>query len=263
MKFPHQLLLKFVGLAEEPPPFTPATPGPPPMMTRARRKVDRGFDEELTLRAKTLLKGRRGLRPLAEKLVVTWNGRLLTTAGTANPRKAEIELNPRLQDLGSFAIIDRVLRHELAHLVAVHRAGRRKIAAHGPEWKEACAELGIPGESRCHNLPLPGRKVTYRYAYRCQHCGHILKRVKPLTRNSACYECCRNHNGGRYDVRFRYWPVAYLPSEDRVLPGSAPHPLHQRAAAHAAALEIRRERARRLAELRDRCLTRLRSWRAK
>ena len=63
-----------------------------------------------------------------------------------------ISLNPRLCEHGADEI-DRTLRHELAHLLAQFRAGRRRILPHGAEWREACRDLGIADEKRCHTLP--------------------------------------------------------------------------------------------------------------
>ena len=80
----------------------------------------------------------------------------------------------------------------------------------GPKAKEAeafaarlGAELGLPGEKRCHDLPLPRRKLERRHVYRCPHCKLEVPRVKPLRRKSACLACCRAHAGGSYDERFR------------------------------------------------------------
>ena len=126
-----------------------------------------------------------------------------STAGTAFPAKALICLNPRLRDFGD-ADIDRTLRHELAHLLAHQRAGRHRIAPHGPEWRRACADLGIADEARCHTLPLPRRPMTARHFYRCPHCAVELQRVRPLRGKSACLACCRRHNGGRYADKFRF-----------------------------------------------------------
>ena len=36
--------------------------------------------------------------------------------------------------------VDRTLRHELAHLLAQWRVGRRRIAPHGKEWRQACRD---------------------------------------------------------------------------------------------------------------------------
>ncbi len=143
-----------------------------------------------------------GCHQLADRLEIRWNFRMRSTAGTAFAGRALITLNPRLLEFGK-AEVTRTLLHELAHLLAHHRAGRHRIAAHGVEWQQACAELGLPGEKRCHDLPLPRRKLERRHVYRCPHCRLEVPRVKPLRRKSACLACCRAHAGGRYDERFR------------------------------------------------------------
>ena len=155
--------------------------------------------------ARTLLR-EVGCTALAGKVVVRWNSRMRSTAGTAFPVKALVHLNPRLREFGD-AEIDRTLRHELAHLLAHHRAGRRRIAAHGPEWRLACIVLGLPDEKRCHDLPLPRLKMRATLCYRCLHCGIEVARVRPIRRKSACLNCCRAHNRGRYDDRFRFVKV--------------------------------------------------------
>ena len=69
-----------------------------------------------------------------------------STAGMAYPRRSLVTLNPRLREFGDEEV-DRTLRHELAHLLAHHRAGRRRIAPHGPEWARACRDLGLATKS--------------------------------------------------------------------------------------------------------------------
>ena len=159
-------------------------------------------DDPWQEKARALLRG-IGCPALADQVVVHWNSRMRSTAGTAFPAKALVHLNPRLREFGD-AEIDRTLRHELAHLLAHHRAGRRRIAAHGREWRAACIALGLHDEKRCHDLPLPRRKLRARHRYRCRHCGFEIARVRPIRRKSACLTCCRAHNRGRYDERFRF-----------------------------------------------------------
>jgi predicted SprT family Zn-dependent metalloprotease len=134
-----------------------------------------------------------------------------STAGTAWAGKSLIVLNPRLRGFGDQEV-ERTLRHELAHLLAHARAGRRRISPHGLEWQKACADLGLPGEQRCHSLPLPRREMERRHAYRCPGCNVTLTRVRPLRRKTACLACCRAHNGGRYDERYRFAKVAASPA---------------------------------------------------
>ena len=144
-----------------------------------------------------------GAAALAERVRVEWNARMRTTAGLAFPGRSLVRLNPKLREFGD-AEIRRTLLHELAHLLAHERAGRRRIAPHGAEWRRACSDLGLPDEKRTHDLPLPRRTITRRHHYRCPACGTAIARVKPLRRGSACLSCCRAHNRGRYDARFRF-----------------------------------------------------------
>lgn len=138
----------------------------------------------------------------ASKLVrVHWNRRLHSTAGFARYPSWQIELNPRLKEFEGQ--VERTLKHELAHLIAYHRAGRRRIKPHGPEWRQACADLGIADEKAHHHLPLPRRQVAKNLVYTCAHCGTEVHRMRKFRRPSACLACCRTHNGGRYDERFR------------------------------------------------------------
>jgi hypothetical protein len=93
-------------------------------------------------------------------------------------------------------------------LIAYERNSRRRIAPHGPEWQLACADLGIPGECAYHDLPLPSRKFRHKFLYQCRHCRTEWKRMRPLRCAVACYDCCRKHNGGVYDERYRMVKMA-------------------------------------------------------
>ena len=160
-----------------------------------------GRDPALESIARALLL-EHGATALAAQIHVEWTTRLRSAAGRAEYGKARICLNSRLSAHGD-AEIDRTLRHELAHLLAQARAGRRRIAPHGAEWRRACADLGIAGEPRCHSLPFPIRRQKRRYVYACPHCRRDFPRTRPLRRASACLACCRAHNRGCYDQRFR------------------------------------------------------------
>lgn len=162
-------------------------------------------EQTLTTRAVMLLVG-LGLEAIAPRVTVRWNRRMRTAAGRAYYEAFRIELNPGLLTLPGVdgnAEVDRTLRHELAHLIAHHRAGGRRIEPHGDEWRRACADLGIPGEARCHTLPFQSRRLTKKLIYGCPACGSEIHRVRRFRVAVACYDCCRRENGGRYDDRFR------------------------------------------------------------
>jgi SprT protein len=160
-----------------------------------------GRDRALEMVAHDLLL-RHGAGELANRVRVEWSPRLRTAAGRAESGSARILLNRRLGAHGATEI-DLTLRHELAHLLAQFRAGRRRIAPHGAEWRQACADLDIPGEARCHSLPFPIQRRKRRYLYICPHCQRGFPRTRPLRRTSACLTCCRAFTRGRYDQRFK------------------------------------------------------------
>jgi len=177
-------------------------PGPK-SRSRARRELRR--DPMLEEVARVLLR-QVGCRKLAAQISVCWNPRMRTTAGLACYTSKSIILNPRLIEV-SAAEVQRTLRHELAHFVAQHLAGRRRIAPHGEEWKEACRMLGIGDEARCHQLPFKTRKMQRRFFYGCPECSTVVARVHAMKRQMACIRCCRKFNGGRYHPRFRFLPI--------------------------------------------------------
>lgn len=146
----------------------------------------------------------RGIDPeLASSVRAGWNHRMRTTAGIALLSTKEIWLNPALREI-SEAEVGRTLLHELAHLLAQHRNGRRRLRPHGSEWRVACRDLGIPDESRTHRFPFQGRRLRRRYRLECPSCGLVYKRVRPPKRRLACLACCRAHHGGLYSEKFRF-----------------------------------------------------------
>jgi SprT protein len=150
--------------------------------------------------ARTLIR-QLGAVKLAREVRVEWNSHMQTGAGRADYHSGLISLNPQL--VHHPAEIDRTLRHELAHILAQWRARRRRILPHGVEWQQACRDLGISGEKRCHSLPFPAKRLAHRYLYRCPNCQRDFPRVRRIKRAVACLACCRKHNGGDFDVRFR------------------------------------------------------------
>lgn len=140
---------------------------------------------------------------LAERVKVVWNPRMRTSAGLASYQRWEVILNPELKKI-SEAEVEKTLRHELAHLLARDRSGRKRIAPHGDEWRQACVDLGIPNESRTHELPFVRHSQQRKFFYRCPSCKETLSRVRKPRRKIACLACCRKYAGGKYEERFRF-----------------------------------------------------------
>lgn len=140
---------------------------------------------------------------LASKVITGWNPRMRTTAGVAIASRWEIWLNPALKEISADEV-ERTLLHELAHLLASHRHGRRRLVPHGPEWRLACRDLGIPEEGRTHQLPFKSRVMRRRYRLHCPSCGESHDRVRRPRGLVACLGCCRLHNRGLYHERYRF-----------------------------------------------------------
>ena len=183
-------------ISPPPPPFASVTSDSEPELPSAKTMTEQCRKWAATL----------GLTKLSRRVYVEWNHRMRTAAGRAHYRDARIELNPALIDLPGVdgpGEIDRTLRHELAHLIAHTRAKGRRIQPHGAEWQQACADLGIPDENRCHTLPFEPRRVKRKFLYQCPECASEVPRVRKFRRPVACYACCKMHSHGRYDARFR------------------------------------------------------------
>jgi len=159
-----------------------------------------GRDATIEQLAGDLLRA-HGADRIANEIRVEWNSRLKSSAGRADYREKLISLNPQLHEHPHE--IDRTFRHELAHLLAQFRAGRRHILPHGREWRVACVDFGIGDEKRCHNLPFPFIERARRFLYKCPNCKRDFPRVRKIRRAIACLACCRAHNGGEFDPRFR------------------------------------------------------------
>jgi predicted SprT family Zn-dependent metalloprotease len=181
--------------------------------TRFRVSVDsqvappRGRDLDLERKARELLRSLGG-SAIADAVSVIWSARLRTAAGRADYAGKLITLNPRLLGHGPEEV-DRTFRHELAHLLAHARAGRRRIQPHGAEWRQACEDLGIRGEARCHSLPFLVQRRARPFLYRCPNCARDFPRSRRVRRGLACLACCRRYNQGRYDRRFQLRLVAF------------------------------------------------------
>jgi predicted SprT family Zn-dependent metalloprotease len=161
-------------------------------------------DVDLQQTARELLRA-NGAARIAAEVRIEWTSRLKTSAGRADYSRKFISLNQRLFEFP--AEIDRTLRHEVAHILAQFRAGRRRILPHGVEWQQACRDLGIAGEERCHTLPFPATRYAPRFIYYCPNCRCDFRRVRKIKGAVACLACCRKHNGGEFDARFRLTPL--------------------------------------------------------
>jgi predicted SprT family Zn-dependent metalloprotease len=91
--------------------------------------------------------------------------------------------------------IEDTILHEIAHALEWER---HQGKGHSSRWKAICREIGARPE-RCGSYKMP----QGRFEYRCPVCGYGFFQHKRSTKNAACGHCCKSHNNGKYDARFK------------------------------------------------------------
>src|SRR5262245_54817128 len=81
--------------------------------------------------------------------------------------------------------MESTLKHEYAHLLAVHRHGKR-AAGHGRWWREAMRELGCEPTVR-HDYAVERNGRRQEVGYRCKRCGALITRGRRLARGRRYY----------------------------------------------------------------------------
>lgn len=144
-----------------------------------------------------------------------WSRRLTRAAGNIDVRRRIIKLSvplliesfqgtlfgPSFQicgvDCDSYeTALREILKHEMIHLW-LHERGRP--SGHTAEFRAKARAIGQPKTRHAIALPLPKRG----WIYVCVHCGHEFTRRRRYGRAVACGRCCKTHNGGKFDERFR------------------------------------------------------------
>jgi len=135
---------------------------------------------------------------------VELSNRMTSSAGRCYPDSGVIRIATLYhRDHGMDATL-LVLKHELAHWAARWRFGRR-IAPHGPEFRDVAEELDQRITVTCP--PFAHRERAERQTTRpvwymaCPRCSRMYRRRR--RDKVACRFCCDANAGGRYDRRFR------------------------------------------------------------
>ncbi|MBX3118117.1 MAG: SprT-like domain-containing protein [Fimbriimonadaceae bacterium] len=113
--------------------------------------------------------------PMGYRPTVAWK-KLRVTAGLAHTSEGKISLSSILLD--SLEKVERTLKHEYAHLLAVARHGRR-ATGHGKAWRQAMSDLGEAPEIY-HRYPAKRNQSRQRVGYVCGKCGITIVRKRKL-----------------------------------------------------------------------------------
>lgn len=147
---------------------------------------------------------------------IAWTRALTRTAGNIDVRKRQIGLSvPLLIDAfrsdslfgpeysicgvtcsTSEEAIREILKHEMIHLWLFEKGLPH---GHTPAFRAKERQIGQPRTR--HQIALPAPKSGWQYS--CSVCGDNFTRRRRYGRPVACLRCCKKHNHGRYDVRFK------------------------------------------------------------
>ena len=92
--------------------------------------------------------------------------------------------------------LEEILKHEMIHLW-LHERGLP--SGHTAMFRLKARQIGQP-KTR-HNIARPLPKSGW--IYRCARCDAQITRRRRFGRPVACAICCKSHNGGNFDARFR------------------------------------------------------------
>ena len=100
------------------------------------------------------------------------------------------------------SIKDTIL-HEIAHALAGIHNGHNHV------WKRVALQIGCNAQ-RCYDDSSfkQGAKEALiaqsKYTLTCPNCGKKRPAHRKHKRISACGECCKKYNGGKYDEKFKW-----------------------------------------------------------
>lgn len=142
--------------------------------------------------------------------ILTTNSRLRSSAGRFIPGSRKyFDLQSPIIEIAQYLCelddaprwVEDTMGHEMIHywLWVRHRP-----YGHTPEFWRKMEEMGV---SRYNHAPV---RRAYRHLYRCSACSKEFRTFRRLAQNLACVDCCKKHNNGKYDERFRIEWVEFL-----------------------------------------------------
>lgn len=130
-----------------------------------------------------------------------WNRRMRTTAGRFQPgnRKQVRSIidvaSYLLEEPNGLDLVRDTVGHEMIHYWLW---SRRKKYGHTEEFYQKMNEMGV---SRYNPVP---RRRPHKYLYRCPQCQESFPARRRL-KSVACLACCKKHNDGYFDRKFKLY----------------------------------------------------------
>jgi len=94
--------------------------------------------------------------------------------------------------------------------LAIHECCHIRHRNHGRFFKNLCQSYGTVSNHTAHRKDVKVPEPKKYYLYRCDGCGKEIKNMKYTNKGSACINCCKKYNNGRYDEKYRFKLVRYV-----------------------------------------------------
>lgn len=140
---------------------------------------------------------------IVSRVEIQFSDRMRSCLGRCLPSRGIVRLNRRLLRVEP-ALVEEVICHEVAHVVAFERHGRR-CRPHGPEWAALMRSAGFQPHVRARLGPelqlllLAPRKVRNVYEHRCPICRIMRVARRPVSR-WRCVACATAGRTGRLTI---------------------------------------------------------------
>tara|TARA_R110000851_G_scaffold263324_1_gene415808 strand:+ start:508 stop:1107 length:600 start_codon:yes stop_codon:yes gene_type:complete len=120
--------------------------------------------------------------------------------GLCSSRSKTIFLSKWLfnQNLDKGVKFEDTIRHEIAHAIDY---SIRRTSDHSKIWVMIALEVLCNGE-RCYSSNDIKVTKTTKYTLICDSCKEESPSHKKKKRRSACGDCCRKHNFGRFSIKY-------------------------------------------------------------
>ena len=139
-----------------------------------------------------------GIPDLPLRVTVCYSNRLRRSLGRSTPATGAIRLNPALAHV-PVSLLEEVLCHEVAHVAARLRFGRR-FQPHGPQWASLVHAAGFQPAARLATARLPngfrhGAEPAVLFRHHCPVCG-VHRTARRAVRQWRCRACLEAGLGG-------------------------------------------------------------------
>lgn len=100
-----------------------------------------------------------------------------TTGGRAHLQTCLIEINSQMVENYPYEDVEKIVIHELAHIITYFMFGVEEGKAHGKQWKRVM-ELLDQTADRCHSFALTPKRICKKFLYKCDCGDHLITSIR-------------------------------------------------------------------------------------